>query len=145
MRKYELEEYESLVKEKRTILQELRDINSEYCGLGLPRSPKLDGMPKSTCVVGNGVELTAQRAEDLQILYEEKYALYLEKVRELDLRLVSIEQELEKKLTPLERTVIRLKYLNARSFGAVAVLINYSERQTKRICERAIAKLERPV
>lgn len=141
MQKIELEEYENLVKEKRVLIQELYDLDYEYRNLCLPGSPRLDGMPKCVNPTGNSIELTAERAEDLKILYEKKYALYLQMVQELDVRLLHIEYEINKKLTPLEKTVIRLKYLNAKPFGVVAVAINYSERQTKRICERAVKKL----
>jgi DNA-directed RNA polymerase specialized sigma24 family protein len=60
--------------------------------------------------------------------------------------LVTIELTVEQaitKLTPLERHLVRLRYIEGLPWHRVAVKIQYSEVQAKRIGRRVLHKLER--
>lgn len=53
-------------------------------------------------------------------------------------------QKLEERmdiLSPTERTIIRLRYINGLSVEAAARRANYSVRSVKRICQDALKKL----
>lgn len=143
MKKQELEQYRLLVLERKALLKKLQQLDAEYRGIGALKSPTLDGMPRAA-PTASGVALTVERAEELKAEYGELFKKYCSYVKSLDRQLLKIEREISLKLNPLERTIVRLKYIEAMPFRKIAEETNYSERQVMRLCARAVLKLEKP-
>ena len=94
---------------------------------------RMDGMPRS----GKVSDPTGQQAIDHAMVRD----LYAQKVTELTQALIEIENVIEH-LEPLERTIIRLYYVEGLTWEEVCVAISYSWRQVHRIHAKALAKVK---
>ena len=74
-------------------------------------------------------------------LVEPLRALYSEKLQALVERQMSIEQAIES-LTPTERELMRLRYIDGADWTEVAATIHYEWTQTHRIHAKALAKIK---
>ena len=72
---------------------------------------------------------------------EELRAAYTAKRESLSARLLHVEQVIEG-LEPIERRVLRLRYIDGREWHQVAAAIHYSWQQTHRIHARALLKIK---
>lgn len=99
-----------------------------------PKTAKLDKIPGSAPYnAGGPTERLAIKHIDLLERYQEK----LEELREEVLR---IEEAIET-LEPIERMLMRYRYIEGLTWEEVAVAINYSWMQMHRIHSRALSKL----
>lgn len=122
--------YQHLRREIRQLEDQLAELESRITS---PRTPKLSFLPRAK---GNGYALEAgmDRYADLVEIYRTKLErLYSERA--------AIEQAIES-LEPIERMVLRARYIEGRTWEDVAERINYSYVQTWRIHARALQKLE---
>lgn len=69
-------------------------------------------------------------------------ALYEEKREALIATQEQIEQAIDS-LSPTERTILRMRYIEGRSWTAISLDVYYSRQQAFRIAEKAIQKLEK--
>ena len=98
-----------------------------------PGGLRMDGMPRS----GKVSDPTGSQAID----HTQVRDLYTQKVAELTKALIEIERAIEH-LEPLERTIIRLYYVEGLTWEEVCVAIHYEWAQTHRIHAKALAKLK---
>lgn len=122
--------YQHLCREIRQLEDQLAELESRITS---PRTPKLSFLPHAK---GNGYALESgmDRYADLVEVYKTKLELmYSERA--------AIEQASES-LEPIERMVLRARYIEGRTWEDVAERINYSYAQTWRIHARALQKLE---
>lgn len=131
MTKEQLKEYRGIKLERDRLAAMIQDVEAVIYG---PRSPKMDGMPRSGSGASSAVEDAAIRHADL-------LARYQQKVAELSEALAEIETAIEV-LEPRERTLIRLHYAQGLTWEEVCVAMNYSWRQVHRIHGRALAALK---
>ena len=80
--------------------------------------------------------------DDLLIKIEEMIQRYHEKELELFNKQLDIESSIEK-LEPLERNVLRYRYIDGLRFEEISCKIKYSYRTVRRIHKRSIEKLEK--
>ena len=127
--KDKLNQYRSIKRERELILQRINEMVAERCS---PSSPRLDGMPRGS---SNGDAMTnyLYRKDKLE-------RLYIEKGRALAAEQLAIEELIES-LEPLERALMRCKYLDGMTWEAVCMTINYGWTQTHKIHARALDKL----
>lgn len=93
----------------------------------------IDGMPRS----GKVSDPTGNQAVE----HTQVRDLYLQKVAELNRALIEIEDAIAS-LDPIERTLIRLYYVDGLTWEQVCVAIHYEWAQTHRIHAKALAKLK---
>lgn len=93
----------------------------------------MDGMPRS----GKVSDPTGNQAVE----HTQVRDLYLQKVAELNQALIEIEEAIAR-LEPIERTLIRLYYVEGLTWEQVCVAIHYEWAQTHRIHAKALAKLK---
>ena len=130
MTKEQLQAYSDIKEERDHLAQKINEMEEVMC---CPRSQRLDGMPRGGSVENYKREEQIDRKAKLLELYKKKQA-------ELDDLLLAIEQAIEK-LEPRERRLIRLHYIDGRTWEQVAVAMNYSWRQVHRIHGDALEKL----
>ena len=122
--------YQHLCREIRQLEDQLAELESRITS---PRTPKLSFMPRAKSA-GYALETGMDRYADLVEIYKTKLELmYSERA--------AIEQAIES-LEPIERMVLRARYIEGRTWEDVAGRINYSYVQTWRIHARALQKLE---
>ena len=97
-----------------------------------PRGQAMDGMPKGS---GGGDAMAAVVAELVGL--KEKY---MAKMRQL-LKAQAEVEELIDSLEPVERSLMRCRYIDGLPWESVCVVMNYSWRQAHRIHGRALNKL----
>lgn len=117
------------------IVNELRQLEDHMAALQdriLPGGKAMDGMPRST---GGGGDLSGIVAERLELLDR-----YHAKIAELHKAQLEIEEMIEG-LGPLERTLVRAKYIEGHTWEEVCVIMAYSWRQVHRIHSRVLDKL----
>ena len=123
--------YQHLRREIRQLEDQLAELESRITS---PRTPKLSFMPRAKSA-GYALEAGMDRYADLVEVYRTKLErLYSERA--------AIEQAIES-LEPIERMVLRARYIEGRTWEDVAERINYSYVQTWRIHARAIEALEK--
>lgn len=85
----------------------------------------------------------AQLIKALECLDEDGnvVAVYRRKAKELKDRLLEIERAIDT-LPPTERTIIRWHYLKGLTWSKVAEKENYSDRQCRRLCDKALTRLK---
>jgi len=93
-----------------------------------------DGQPRSNSNQDRTSKLAAQIA-DLQTMYEEKIQALVE-------RQIEIEKAIDR-LDPIERRLIRLRYIDCNDWDDICDEIVYSERQMFNIHGIALEKLKR--
>ena len=131
MTKEELKAYQYIKREREHLAEKLEELETAMC---LPRSQRLDGMPRS----GSSESYIKEEQIDSK---EELLALYQEKTTALLGALVHIERAIET-LDPRERHLVRLHYIDGKTWEQVAVEMGYSWRQVHRIHGEALEKLK---
>lgn len=132
MTKEQLRAYRDLKTEHDLLSQKLEELETELYGI---QAQRLDGMPHSN---------REGSSDKTDILLDRKtllHARYMVKKVELAKAVLAIEDAIEK-LTPRERTLIRLYYIDGLTWEQVAVKMNYSWRQVHRIHGAALAQLK---
>ena len=127
--KRRLYRYLDLKRERDQIAEELRTAEGTATS---PSSPNLDGMPRAS---GYGDAMVGRVSEiiNLRELYERKRD-------EISDAMLAIENAIEG-LEPVERTLLRYRYIYGMTWEQVSVAMNYSWRQTHKIHARALDKL----
>ena len=127
--KRRLYRYLDLKRERDQIAEELKTAEDTATS---PSSPNLDGMPRASrygdTMVGRVSEII-----NLRELYERKR-------NEISEAMLAIENAIEG-LEPVERTLLRYRYIYGMTWEQVSVAMNYSWRQTHKIHARALDKL----
>ena len=98
-----------------------------------PRVQALDGMPHGT---GGGDAMTGIVAELVKL--QEKYK---DKLHQLNATLFEVEDMIDRLGDPVERRLMRCRYIDGLTWEEVCVEMNYSWRQTHRIHGTALDKL----
>lgn len=124
-----LHQYTQLQREKHQIQEELARISLETASVS---SPNMDGMPR-----GSGISKPTEAGAFARINIMERYQAQLDKLAEEQLAL----EKLIEKLDPVERRLLRYRYLDGLTWESVCVAMNYSWRQTHNIHARALDKL----
>ena len=127
--KRRLYRYLDLKRERDQIAEELKTAEGDATS---PSSPNLDGMPRAS---GYGDAMVGRVSEiiNLRELYEKKRD-------EISDAMLAIENAIED-LEPVERTLLRYRYIYGMTWEQVSVAMNYSWRQTHKIHARALDKL----
>ena len=99
------------------------------------RSIKLEA-----CQIARRIEEIEDLSEDLNILTPLR-DLYKEKLQELVDGQMRIEKAIES-LNPIERELMRLRYIDGAEWTEVCATINYEWTQTHRIHARALTKIK---
>lgn len=131
MTKERLKAYRDMKREKDHLEQKIKTLEWEKYS---PRSPRLDGMPRSGFGENYAREEQIDREDKLLALLSAKKAALSEAMAE-------IERAIEK-LKPRERLLLRLYYIDGLTWEQVAVNMNYSWTQVHRIHGRALQKLK---
>lgn len=129
MTKEQLQSYRHIKKEAEQIKRELAELEANLCSVG---GSGLDGMPRSS---GPG-DPTGRAALQLLTLKER----YHDKLAELTAMQLQIEQAIDS-LAPVERKLLRHRYIEGLGWEAVCVAMGYSWRQTHRLHSAALNKL----
>lgn len=127
--KRKLHRYRDLEAERQQIALELKKME-EF--LGVPKGTSWDGMPKAPGVGDPVLGVVTQH-----LALQERYQRQLE-------RLASAQAEIEdliESLEPLERKLMRHRYIEGLGWEAVCVAMCYSWRQTHNIHGRALDKI----
>ena len=124
-----LHQYTQLKKEQLQIQEELERIEMETTAVS---SPNMDGMPR-----GSGVSDPVMAAAFARISIKERYQEQLEKLAAEQLAL----EKMIEGLDPVERRLLRYRYLDGLTWENVCVAMCYSWRQTHNIHARALDKL----
>lgn len=127
--KRRLYRYLDLKRERDQIAEELRTAEGTATS---PSSPNLDGMPRAS---GYGDAMVGRVSEIISLR-----ELYERKRDEISDAMLAIEDAIEG-LEPVERTLLRYRYIYGMTWEQVSVAMNYSWRQTHKIHARALDKL----
>lgn len=130
MTKEQLRQYINIKREKEQLEQYLEELDTLIAS---PRAQTLDGMPFNPSKGESVVEILAIKHMEIKNLYRVK-------VKELADALCAIEKAIDT-LEPLERTLMRLRYIEGHKWEEVAVAIDYSWQQTHRLHKGALEKL----
>ena len=119
MTKQELQEYRKIEKEIKELRSTMREVESRIYS---PRIPKLTGMPSAqNTEPGSAQERTATALFELREQYEET-------VERLVRKRMRIETAIELVGDPICRRILRMRYIDGRSWKAIIARINASER-----------------
>ena len=129
MTKAELQRHYYLAKEAEQIKAKLNQLKTQKDNV---KSPTLDGMPKQ---MGKGSPI-----ENLIVKYAELENKYKAKLFEIAEEQMKIEKAIDL-LEPVERTLIRYRYIDHLKWEKICILMNYSWRQTHNIHHRALQNL----
>ena len=127
--KRRLYRYLDLKRERDQIAEELRTAEGTATS---PSSPNLDGMPRAS---GYGDAMVGRVSEIISLR-----ELYERKRDEISDAMLAVEDAIEG-LEPVERTLLRYRYIYGMTWEQVSVAMNYSWRQTHKIHARALDKL----
>ena len=130
MTKEQLKAYKDIKREWVDISRRIEELEAAMYG---PRSQQLDGMPHGGAGSNDVREEQIERKAELLAMYRAKEA-------ELDAALVEIEKAIEK-LTPRERRLVRLHYVDGLTWEQVCVEMVYSWPQVHRIHAAALKSL----
>lgn len=125
-----LAQYKDVKKEITHIEEQIAMLDSR---LTSPRTAVITDMPSGP---HNQTQL-----EDGIIKLVQLKEKYLKMLEELCNQQMAIENEIES-LDPIERDLIRCRYFNGLKWEEVQKEVGYAQRQTRRIHDRAIEKLE---
>ena len=131
MTKEQLKGFRSIKLERDRLLIMIEELEAQ---MRSPKSQRLDGMPRGGSSPSNPVE-------NLVVKHTELLERYHQKVAELTAATVEIEEAIER-LSPRERTLIRLHYIEGLTWEEVCVAMSYSWRQVHRIHAVALAMLK---
>lgn len=116
--------------------EELRNLASAVDVQRSVKSPVLTGMPSSK----NISDPVGDAAERIIDKYCQEYARLENELDKLFTEKHIIEDLLET-LNSFEKKIIELKYFKKYKWWMVADTVSYSEKQCRRICKKAIAKI----
>lgn len=131
MTKEQLKGFRSIKLERDRLLLMIEELEAQ---MRSPKSQRLDGMPR-------GGSSPSSPVENLVVKHTELLERYYEKVAELTAATVEIEEAIER-LSPRERTLLRLHYIEGLTWEEVCVAMSYSWRQVHRIHAVALAMLK---
>ena len=129
MTKQELLRYRALAVELEQMRETIERLDQSISGV---RASVLTGMPK-----GGRRSGTAERVAklvDLREMYAKKWEALLDEMRR-------IEAAVEMLSDPVERALVRYKYIDGKTWDEVCEAIHYELRQTHRIHTRALKNL----
>lgn len=129
MTKTELQRYYYLAKEAEQIKANLNQLRAQKYNV---KSPIIDGMPKQ---INNGSSI-----ESLIVKCAELENNYKAKLFEIAEEQMKIEDAINS-LEPIERTLIRYRYIEHLKWENICILMNYSWRQVHNIHHRALQNL----
>ena len=135
MTKTDLKNYRALVLEVRQLRSLLAEL--EAAKFSVPGSD-FSGVPRVAPSHGSAVERKVIR-------YMDALALYRDKVADRTAELLAIEAALGSLESPTERLILRLRYIEGRSWASVCCeleSLGYSERQVYYIHGAALRKLK---
>lgn len=124
MTREELRRYGALKREEGHLARMIE----EACGLP---GRTLDGMPQA----GRKSDPTADAAQRVGALREQE--------RRVKRELAAIENAVNGLKSPLEREIMRYRYIEGMTWADVGKIMHYSESHLRRIHGRAIRKIER--
>ena len=127
--KRKLHRYRDLEAERQQIALELKKME-EF--LGVPKGTSWDGMPKAPGVGDPVFGVVSQH-----LALQERYQRQLEKLANAQAEIEDLIESLE----PLERKLMRHRYIEGLGWEAVCVAMNYSWRQTHRIHSTILDKI----
>lgn len=127
--KKRLSAYLDAAKERKQVEERLEVLNARLVSVG---SQRLDGMPRG----GSG----GDNKPDLLDAKDRLVARYMGLCDQLVRTQLAIEEAIEG-LEPIERMVIRYRYLEGLTWEQVCVAVDYAWRNTHRIHARALDKL----
>lgn len=131
--KARLHEYRHLLREREQIEAMLEEIEA---AMSAPKVQRLDGMPRGgTPDGGSAIETLAAKHIELQQRYQEKLVALAAKQLE-------IEQDIEA-LPSREKMLLRLYYIQGKTWEQVCVEMSYCWRQVHRIHSSALDLLEK--
>jgi hypothetical protein len=126
----------------KALRQEASQLRTILCQLSAERysvpTPDYSGTPRSGRSKGAAFERKI-------IKYTEAISLYEKKLADIDARTVAVEQAIGTLADPIERLVMRLRYIEGRRWINVCVVLQdlgYSERQVYRLHGSALEKLK---
>lgn len=131
MTKAQLRSYRHLKLEKDNLDRSIKELEAVIYS---PRAAQIDGQPHGGSSPGSVVERAALKHAELLERYQRKAA-------ELADAMLIIEEAIEE-LSPTERTLMRLYYIDGHTWEVVCCKMNYSWRQVHRIHGKAIEKLQ---
>lgn len=135
MTKADLLQYRALTLEVRRLRSFVAELESEK--YSVPGSD-FSGVPRGNSSNGSPIEKKVIRYLDAVALYEAKIA-------EKTAMLIAIEDAIETLDSPVERTILRLRYLEGHKWTSVCLkleALGYSERQVYYLHGFALKKLE---
>lgn len=124
--KRQLREYTAIKAERAQIEQQLRHLD------GAPSGTRLDGMPR-----GSGTGDPVARIGNLRAALKEKYQDKLASLLQAQLHV----EDMIESLGPVERKLLRHRYIEGLEWEDVCVAMSYSWRQTHNIHARALNRL----
>ena len=130
MTEQDLKNYSNIKKELKQINERIQELEHAKHSIS---SPIWSDMPTGGHGDHDKIGLMLIRIEEQTEMYWDKYNNLLELQNDIE---TSIE-----KLDPIERTVIRYKYFEGKTFEDIADIINYSFMTVRRIHKRSIEKL----
>lgn len=128
--KEELRHYADLVKERDDIIERICRKDSAIKSASIQH---ITGMPRAE---GNNVDKIGRAVAQIERLKE----LYYTKLVEIEATLFKIEKAISK-LDPLERRLIRLRYIDCKAWEDVCYELGYEWANTHRIHARILRKL----
>lgn len=130
--KKKLHRYRDLTAERAQILDELERVETI---MAAPRGSNMDGMPRGA---GSGDPVSGLVAQHVALVDR-----YQDKLAELAAAQLEIENIIDG-LEPVERKLMRHRYIDGMEWETVCVVMCYSWRQTHRIHARVLDKLSDP-
>lgn len=135
MEKIDFQNYRALVREVKQLRDYVRTIEAALDSIP---SPQLSFTPKGPPSSGSAMTARVARYLDIKALYEERLA-------ESEAQVLAVERAIQTLASPAERVVMRLRYMEGRSWTSVCMelqLLGYSERQVYRLHGYALMKLK---
>ncbi len=129
MTKDELKQYIKLEKELKQLEEMLEKLENE---IHSPKITRLSDMPKG----GKPVDIEDKiiKLIELRDIYNDKWDKLIDERKR-------IEQAIEKLQDPIQRALMRYKYIDGLTWEEVCVKLSYSWRQTHRMHSRALQNM----
>lgn len=132
MTKAELCRYSDLLKEKNDLQERIIRLDSARKSASVQF---ITGMPRASSGDNDKIGRSTAEMEHLKMLYEKK-------VRDIATECERIEEAIER-LEPIERRLIRLRYVDCLTWEKICVKIGYSWANTHRLHKQILQKLEK--
>lgn len=134
MTKAELQSYKHIKREIREIESTMCEMNTR---LYYPRVPKLTGMPTAPSTEQGSAQ---ERAATALFELREKYNAAIE---QLYRKAAIIETAIELVEDPMQRRILRLRYIDGRSWRAIGARVHLAEASLYRIHGEAILSISK--